>query len=469
MNFPAALVLAGIQHERLRGHLFPGDGLEAAAILLCSRSASPRIRLLVRDILLVPYDACRIRRPDSLTWPGHYIENAIDRAETENLTVVLIHSHPGGLFAFSSADDESDRLAIPSLLQSHGAFHGSAIMTPDGAVRARCYGADMVPSPIGLATVSGHDLMYWWNDHAESGKCVDRPMAFTSGMSHELARLTAAFIGVSGTGSISAEQGCRLGFGHTKLIDFDRLELRNLNRILNSTLRNAHARRLKVEMFAEAVAEYRGDGVAEAIPLSILTREAVIAAGQCDVLFCSVDSLEARQIADLIAAAYLLPLFDVGVVIPIRDASGAPAIADVCGRIDYVQPGRSSLRDRGVYTPESLRAEYLRARAPQAHRHEIEAGYIPGLVDEAPAVITLNMRASAACMNEFIARAYPYRHDRNELYARTQFSLAACEEEFTPESAFTPCVDTSVLGRGSLEPLLGMPFLSTTSVDRLRA
>lgn len=469
MNFPAALVLAGIQHERLRAHLLPGDGLEAAAILLCSRSAPPRIRLLVRDIVLVPYDACRIRRPDSLTWPGSYIEDAVDRAEAENLTVILIHSHPGGLFAFSSTDDESDQLVIPSLLQSQGSFHGSAVMIPDGAIRARCYGTDMKPRPIELVTVSGHDLLYWWNSDAENGKCLKRPIAFTSAMSRELGRLTAAFIGVSGTGSISAEQGCRLGFGRTKLIDFDRLELRNLNRILNSTLRDVETRRLKVDMFAEAVAKYRGDSVAEPIPLSMLTQEAVIAAGQCDVLFCCVDSLEARQIADLVAAAYLLPLFDVGVIIPVRDAGGVPAIADVCGRIDYVQPGRSSLRDRGVYTPESLRAEYLKTRAPEVYRHELEAGYIPGLIDEAPAVITLNMRASAACMNEFIARAYPYRHDRNELYARTRFSLAACEEEFTPESAFTPCVDTSILGRGSLEPLLGMPFLSTSSDDRLCA
>ena len=39
----------------------------------------------------------------------------------------------------------------------------------------------------------------------------------------------------------------------------------------------------------------------------------------------SVDCLEARHIADLIATAFLLPLFDVGVVIPVRDAGGAPA------------------------------------------------------------------------------------------------------------------------------------------------
>ncbi|EQD31482.1 UBA/THIF-type NAD/FAD binding protein, partial [mine drainage metagenome] len=138
----------------------------------------------------------------------------------------------------------------------------------------------------------------------------------------ELGRLTAGFIGVSGTGSVSAEQGCRLGFGRVKLIDFDRVEMKNLTRILNSTLRDAHARRLKVEAFAEAVSAYRGGGVAEPIPLSILSRDAVIAAGQCDVLFCGVDSLEARQIADLIATAFLLPLFDVGVVIPVRDAWG---------------------------------------------------------------------------------------------------------------------------------------------------
>lgn len=465
MNGPAALAFAGIQHEHLRAHLFPGDGLEAAAILLCSRSSAPRVRLLVRDILLVPHEACLTRRADSLTWPGHYLEQALDRAEAEDLTLLAIHSHPGGYFAFSDSDDASDRGVMASLLANHGQFHGSAIMVPNGAVRARWYGDDLQAQPIDLVTVAGHDLLYWWERDAATGPPARRPMAFTSDMSRELGRLTAGFIGVSGTGSVSAEQGCRLGFGRAKLIDFDRVELKNLTRILNSTLCDARGKRLKVEAFAEAVSAYRGPGVAEAIPLSILTREAIIAAGQCDVLICGVDSLEGRQIADLIATAFLLPLFDVGVVIPVRDAGGVPAIGDVCGRIDYVQPGRSTLRDRGVYTPESLRAEYLRNTAPDAHREEVQAGYLPGVIDEAPAVITLNMRASSACMNEFIARAYPYRHEGNEKYARTQFSLAACEEEFTPESAF-PCAPASSLGRGSLEPLLGLPFLGPRSEAR---
>jgi hypothetical protein len=250
-----------------------------------------------------------------------------------------------------------------------------------------------------------------------------------------------------------------LGFGRVYLIDFDRIEQRNLNRILNATRKDAAASRLKVERFAEAIAAHRGDGVAHAIAASLLTREAVLAASQSDVLFASVDSLEARQIADLIAAVFLIPLFDVGVTIPVRKAgTAAIAIADVCGRVDYVQPGRSTLADRKVYTPESLRAEYLRKAAPAAHRQELEAGYFKGAIDEAPAVMTLNMRAAAACVNEFIARAYPFRIESNELYARSTFSLVACEEEFTAEKEFAATANP-VLARGAREPLLGLPVL----------
>lgn len=453
------LALGGRLHEEVRAHLFPGDGLEAAAILLCTRTPGPRRRLLAREALFVPYAACGRRERDAITWPGAFLEEALDRAGAEQLALVLIHSHPGGLFAFSDADDASDRQVMPSLFHAYGDLHGSAIMTADGAIRARLYGPDISPRPIDLVTVAGHDLLYWWDAEARLGGPSPRPIAFTGAMSQELGRLSAAVIGVSGTGSIVGEQLARLGFGRVKLIDFDRIERKNLNRILNSRLSDAEARRLKVEMFAEAVAGYRGEGVAEPTPASVLTRDAVLAASQADVIFCCVDTLEARQIADLLASAFLTPLFDVGVVIPVRKAREGVAIADVCGRIDYVQPGRSTLQDRGVYTPESLRAEYLRRHAPQAHQQELEAGYLKGLIEEAPAVITLNMRAAAGCVNEFIARAYPFRLEPNQRYARTQFSLAACEEDFTAEQAFT-VADNAMVGRGGREPLLGLPALA---------
>ena len=453
------LALAGTSHAKLHRHLFPGDGCEAAAILLCSRAPGPDLRLLVRDVLLVPYDACAYRGRDRIVWPGFFLEAAIEQGESEGLSLILLHSHPGALFLFSEDDDASDLITMQSLFQAYGDCHGSAIMTPDGAMRARIYWPNMKSWPVDLVTCAGDDIHFWWDKEASPKGPGARPVAFTSAMTAELGRLTAVVIGVSGTGSVQAEQAGRLGFGQVILIDFDRVKKRNLNRILNTTLADAAARRLKTDTFAGAITSYRGPGCAVPITGSINTREAVLAASRGDVLFCCVDTLEARYIADLIASAYLQPLFDVGVVIPVRNDGDEVAIVDAVGRIDYVQPGGATLGDREVYTPKTLRAEYLRSVAPEAHAQEVEEGYIKGAVEEAPAVISLNMRAASASMNEFILRSYPFRLDPNRGYARTLFSLAAGEEDFFGEDHFGISANP-VLGRGKREPLLGLPALA---------
>jgi hypothetical protein len=95
---------------------------------------------------------------------------------------------------------------------------------------------------------------------------------------------------------------------------------------------------------------------------------------------------------------------------------------------------------------------------PDAYQQELDAGYLNGMVEEAPAVITLNMRAASSCVNEFISRAFPFRLESNRLYARTQFSLAACEEEYFAEDVFKRAPNR-LLARGDTEPLLGLPAL----------
>ena len=67
--------------------------------------------------------------------------------------------------------------------------------------------------------------------------------------------------------------------------------------------------------------------------------------------------------------------------------------------------------------------------------------------------------AASACVSEFIARAFPFRLEPNSRYARTIFSLAACEEEYFAEEEFTAATNPT-LGRGAKEPLLGLPVLA---------
>jgi hypothetical protein len=446
------LVLPQPLMERLRTHLFPGDGLEAAGLLLCGLTAGRRQKLLALEWLPVPHKACK-RHADYITWPGEYGEKAITKADENGLAIIAVHSHPGGLFAFSDADDKSDRVLMPAIYHGTDQVCGSAIMIPDGTVRARLYSGGAHMRPIDLVSCAGDDISYWWDGD------VPRPMAFTSGMTAWLKQLSVCVIGISGTGSIVAEQLARLGFGEVILIDFDKVEWHNLNRILNSTEADAVSETLKVEMFAAAIRSYRSDCEVIGIAKNISTRDAVLAACEADLLVSCVDTAEGRHIADRLAAHFLMPLLDVGVSIPTRMAGCERVIFEVCGRIDYVQPGGSSLLDRGVYDAVSLEAEYLAQAAPDAHRRKLEDGYLRGATEEAPSVIALNMRVASAGVMEFIARAFPFRHEPNERFARTIFTLSdGCEDRFA-ESSF-PRKEAFSLGGGTQEPLLGLPALA---------
>jgi len=74
MPGPVTLALSGDQHDHLKSFLFPGDGKEAVAILLCGRrDGDRRHRLTVREVQGVPYELCPVRTPMRVTWPPDYI------------------------------------------------------------------------------------------------------------------------------------------------------------------------------------------------------------------------------------------------------------------------------------------------------------------------------------------------------------------------------------------------------------
>lgn len=455
MKRSSTLVMGGVDHDALRDHLFPGDGKEAAAILVCTRDEGQRLKLLVRSVVPVPHDACR-REPDRLTWPVDVLDEWLDRTEEEGLALVLIHSHPSGYREFSPLDDTCDQELMSYLYpyaRTAAPWHGTAIMLPGGAIRARLYARDMTPQPIDLVAVHGEKInLCWHNDPL-------RPLIlpFSAEMRAELSRLSVAIIGISGTGSLVAEMLLRMGVGELIVIDDDRVEPKNLNRILNSTAADAINGRLKVDVFKDAAALSHPGTRVIAVPERIGTWPAIRAAADADILFSCVDSVDGRHIADRLAASMLQPLFDVGVNIPVFHPRGQMKIANISGRIDFIQPGRSTLLDRRVYSPEQLAAEDLRRRNPEAFAQQVKEGYMPGSHEEAPAVISVNMRAASMVVQELVARLTPYRRD-NRPYARTEFDLVIEETTHAPETEF-PAQRPAQTALGLGAPLLGLPAL----------
>jgi hypothetical protein len=459
VSLPVTLSLSGDQHAQLKQFLFPGDGNEAVAVLLCSRRAGDRRhRLLVRSIHEIAYEACTVRTPVQVTWPTELIELLLDQAEAETLSVVKVHSHPGGYRSFSPTDDISDRLLLPMIRGSVEADipHGSMVMLPTGEMFGRVLLAEGF-APIECVSVAGDDLMFWYADAGTKlipDFAASHAQIFDDGTIERLQRLSVAVVGCSGTGSPLIEQLVRLGVGEVVLVDDDVVEERNVNRILNTTMADAAERRLKVDVLAEVI-EAMGLGTRVVkVAKNLWDREVVLQVAQCDVVFGCMDTVDGRWLLNTLATYYSLPYFDVGVrLVGVGSGDQKGRVREVCGTVNYLQPGRSSLLSRELFTLEQVAAAGLKRNDPSAHRQQIDDGYIKGIVGHRPAVISVNMFAASLAMNEFLARLHPYRETPNGDHAAVAFSLSSMELFSEPEESVCLLLRPRV-GQGDVTPPL---------------
>jgi hypothetical protein len=448
-------------HAALRDHLFPGDGLEAVAVALCGRRRSTeRHCLTVQSIVPIPYGECKVRAPDRITWSTERLVPILQKATQKDLGILKIHSHPGGYDRFSAVDDASDQDLFNSVSGwTDSAFpHASTIMLPDGKMFGRAILPDGTFQELDSILVPGDDLRFWTPQRNDLLPSFAKRHAqlFGGETTRRLRQMAAAVIGCSGTGSPLIEQLARLGFGRLVLIDPDRVEEKNLNRILNATREDAYLKRPKVEVMARAIAAMGFGTELEIVMDDLSTARAVKAVAECDVVFGCMDGVEGRHLLNRLAAHYIVPYFDVGVKL---QADGTGSIDEACGAVHYLRPDGSSLLDRHVYTLEQLKAAGLRRTDPAAYRTQVKAGYIHGVAEDRPAVISINMQMASTAVNEFLARLHPYRYDDNADSAIVRTSLIQPavyrEAEQCGSGIFFPHI-----GKGDMRPLLSMPELS---------
>lgn len=460
------LRLTGKQHAELRSHLFPGDGNEAVALALCGRRAGEaRHVLTVHAIVPVPYAACPVRTPDRVTWPTDLLPPLLGKASKSGLALLKIHSHPGGWPEFSNYDDTADRELFPSVYGwvDDDLPHASAVMLPDGRIFGRVVGADGEFTPLASVAVAGDEIRFWYpHDHlaAVPEFALRHAQAFGGGTTSRLRRLSVAVVGCSGTGSPVVEMLARLGVGELVLVDPDRTEQKNLNRIINTTGADAERGEFKVEVLARAVRQM--DLGTRVVPLakSLFDPDVVRRVAECDVVFGCMDSVDGRDLLNRLATYYLIPYFDVGVRL---DADGRGGVDQICGTVHYLQPDGSSLLSRKLYTTEQLRAAGLRRTDPAAYEAQLREKYIVGVQEDRPAVISVNMLYAALAVNELLARLHPYRDDSNQEFAQYGMSLTQARVITAPDGE--PCrVLARYVGRGDARPLLGMPELSDVRV-----
>jgi hypothetical protein len=433
--------LSGRQHAILHDHLYPGDGQEGVALVLCGRGRGGiGERLIARRVIPIPHDQVIARAPDEIEWSVEdHLLPLVEGMERDDLGLVVVHCHPGGYPQFSAADDNADCLLFPSV---HSWFdvpggHGAAVMLPDGSMFGRAVGPTGDFQPFRRISVAGEDLRFFpapvmtETAPAAAAKVMQ---AFGAGTYSLLRSFRIGVVGCSGTGSIAAELLARNCAGELVLIDDDIIEDKNLNRILNSRVEHAERRMAKVDVLAHAIRRF-GLGISvEPVKASLLDAVGFDRATTCDVIFGCVDTAEGRHILGQICSAYAIPLFDIGVHI---EPDGAGGISHAVAAAHYIQPGGSSLLSRGVYTGEDLDAEAARRTAPDDYERRVAAGYLRAVGEDRPAVMPINMMAANLAVLDFLARIHGFRLDPNSQFAGQTMSLTHGYYEQVPDGP--PC------------------------------
>ncbi len=81
--------------------------------------------------------------------------------------------------------------------------------------------------------------------------------------------------------------------------------------------------------------------------------EAIKRVAECDLIFGCVDTAEGRNLANRVAAYYVVPYIDTGVKLV---ADGQGSVETVAGVVNYCKPGGSTLLERGAIKSEQIRA-----------------------------------------------------------------------------------------------------------------
>lgn len=459
------LKIAGIHFEALKAHLYAGDGLEAVSLALCGiHNSGDTTFFFVHKIQHIPYDHCSNRESDFLEWKTEIIQPLLVEADKKKLSVLKIHSHPNGYSRFSETDNNSDLDLFRSVLgwTQEVNYHLSCVMLPDGKIFGRIINENLKFQSLSQISIIGDDIGFFNYTKMDKNKIDKEPnernlQTFGDGTTSLLAHMKIAVVGCSGTGSIVIEQLARLGVGELVIVDPDKVEKKNLNRILNTTLSDAEKKKYKVDVLKTAIASFGFNTKVIVYNKNLYdSKSAIKDLASSDAIFGCVDTVDGRHLINLMSSYYLLPYFDVGVRL---DADGKGGINAINGSVHYFQPGRSSLLSRGVYTPEQLTSAGNLRKDPERYKSLLKEKYLKGVEVDSPAVISINMFYSSMAVNDFLARIHPFRIQANKECAVQRFVLS--DPYFKNESADD--IDPyffKFVGRGDVYPLLGLPELS---------
>jgi molybdopterin-synthase adenylyltransferase len=318
-------------------------------------------------------------------------------AVKENLSIIHIHSHPFsfGNVEFSGIDDHFETEEAAWLGKHFPTIIFGSIVVGQNSIAARVWNLTSgKPNPIKVSRIFGCDfpltIINFDSDKLSVNQSLetmfDRQIrAFGKEGQQLISCLTVGIVGLGGTGSLIAEGLARLGVERFVLIDADRVEETNRNRLLGLTKNDVRNQSFKVTLARRIIKQVKAQCEVFVVKENASTQKAMSKLKNCDLLISATDNYYSRLFLQTVSEQYLIPLFNLGVIINTDDGK----IIDAFGDVQLFLPGsqEACLLCAGLINMAEVNRELASDNLKQLM---IEQGYLQNANIPDPSVRHLN-------------------------------------------------------------------------------
>ena len=350
MMHQTSVAMTEANKHALVHQLVRDDGQEDICLATFRPSTGLTRRTALIRTVLPPEPGDRLVHGNA-TVTADYILRGAEIAQRDGSGLVLLHSHPGATrWQPMSAPDRDCEASYANLVRELTGLPlvGMTLATGDLTWSARHWdlgvGRAVDYTHCTNVRVVGHKLEMSWND------ALQPPPAFSDSQTRTVSAwgeesqsdLVRRRVLVVGAGSVGLDVLVRLaasGLCQLTVMDFDLVELCNLDRLIGATRRDAHLKRPKIHVArreASAAATSRIFRI-QASDRSVCEPEGLQLALDHDLIISCVDRPWPRAVLNSLAYSDLIPVIDGGIAIDTFDSG---EMRNATWRSHVIRPGR---------------------------------------------------------------------------------------------------------------------------------
>jgi ThiF family len=392
----ATLIISGRDFKKLLKHV--EKKTEQVAFLFCAPTSEES--LSAKEVYLVPAKGLLHESEYHSELTDEELSKVIKRAAQNHYALCEVHSHPssGAQTKFSSSDKSGFAEFVPHIWWRLNGKPYLAIVIGEGFFDGLAWiKGPNHPEPIDFVKVGGKELRptgityrELLSRELEENRYSRQEAFFGKAGQNKIGKLRIAIVGVGGIGSHITQQLAYLGIRKFVLVDHDRVDGTNLNRLVGATAKDLGEH--KIDVAKRLIESVQTGSDIKRIPEGLFSRAALDEIQKSDFVFGCVDEDGVRAALLEVCCVFKKPYIDLATDVSDETAFG--------GRVIFTGIGKGCPKCREELDDEEI-DWYFSSPEQRKERERIYGVRKRALGDSGPSVIFLNGIVASVGVQEF--------------------------------------------------------------------